>query len=245
MKIIRSKILSGFSEILHGVSTIDLTDEEDVFGFNLSFEVGDKPERVLANREKFFKALGTNYSNVAYQEQIHSDIVKIVTRPGNQGKSDAMITNRKNLALAISMADCTPILLYDLKEKVIAGVHSGWRGTSKRILEKTIEKMGKEFSTVPENIFAYVGPSICQKHYEVGREVAEIFPTEFVEQKDGKYFLDVAGANVRMLLQAGVPSGNIEKSELCTFEAKGVLHSYRRDREKSGRGFAAIMLKEE
>ena len=245
MQIIRSKILSKYEEILSGVSTMDFSDPEDSFGFNLSFTVGDNYQRVLKNRENFFNALGTDYSRAAYQEQIHSDIIKIVTQPGNQGKSDAMITTRKNIALAVSIADCTPILIYDRKNKIIAGVHSGWRGTYKRILEKTIRKMLEEFNSDPQNIIAYLGPSICQKHYEVGDEVAKKFPKEFVFEKKGRSFLDVAGINVRMLLDNGVPEMNIEKSELCTFEAKGILHSYRRDKEKSGRGFAVIMMKEE
>jgi YfiH family protein len=243
VQIIRSEILSRYTEILHGVSTMNFSDPEDSFGFNLSFTVGDNYERALKNREKFFNALGTDYSRAAYQEQIHSDIIKIVTHPGNQGKSDAMITARKNIVLAISIADCTPILIYDSRDKIIAGVHSGWRGTHKRILEKTIRKMIEEFGSDPQYIIAYLGPSICQKHYEVGKEVAEKFSQEFVIRKEGKFFLDVAGVNVKILLENGVPEKNIEKSELCTFEAKGLLHSYRRDKENSGRGFAVIMMK--
>ncbi len=94
-----------------------------------------------------------------------------------------MVTARKNIALAVSIADCTPILIYDKKNKIIAGVHSGWRGTYKRILEKTIRKMLKEFNSDPQNIIAYLGPSICQKHYEVGDEVAKKFTREFVFEK--------------------------------------------------------------
>ncbi len=245
MKIIHGKILSRFPEIIHGVSTQDFSRTGDSFGFNLSFSVGDDPARVLKNREEFFEALGTTYANAAYQKQIHSDVIKVVEAPGFQGESDAMITTRKGIALAISVADCTPILLYDFENKIIAGIHSGWRGTRIKITEKTLKKMIKDYGSTPANIVAYVGPSICQEHYEVGKEVAELFEEKFVLEKDGKYFLDVAGANVEMLLEAGIPQENIEHSELCTFEAKGVLHSYRRDREKSGRGFAVIMMKED
>ncbi len=245
MRIIRSQILNKFGNLLHGVSTMDFSDANDLFGFNLSFSVGDDPQKVLENRQKFFRLLGTDYSRAAFQEQIHSDIVKIVNAPGNQGKSDAMITNKKNIALAVSIADCTPVLLYDYENKVIAGVHSGWRGAFQKIPVKTILKMKAKFNTKPENVVAYLGPSICVDHYEVGVEVAEKFPTEFVKSKNGKLFLDVAGFNYKMLLESGIPEQNIERSDLCTYEAKDVLHSYRRDGKKSGRGFAVIMMKGE
>jgi len=242
MRIIRSPLLSQLENVVHGMSTRDFSRQGDTFGFNLSFGVADEPVRVESNRKEFFARLGTDYSNAAYQKQIHSDIIKIVKAPGYQGESDAMITNVPDIALAVSAADCVPVLLYDAKRRVIAAVHAGWRGTRKRILERTLEVLIDEFYSVPTDIYAYVAPSICQEHYEVGKEVAEIFPETYVENKKGKFYLDVAGMNVQMLKEFDVPVENISLSSLCTYEEQ-FLHSYRRDRETSGRALAVIMLK--
>ena len=102
--------------------------------------------------------------------------------------------------------------------------------------------MKNKFNSKPENLFAYIGPSICQSHYEVGAEVAEKFDERYLQYSDGKILLDVAGRNYDMLIKSGVPAENIEKSDLCTFE-EDYLHSYRRDGKSSGRMLAVIMLK--
>ena len=145
--------------------------------------------------------------------------------------------------MAVSVADCVPILLYDPVKKIIAGVHSGWRGTEKKILLKTLKEL-KNYGSLPENLVAYIGPSISKNVYEVGKEVAEFFDEKYLEQKGEKFLLDVASVNFDILLDAGVKKNNIQLSSLCTFAMKDVLHSYRRDGNKSGRSYAVIALRE-
>ncbi len=168
----------------------------------------------------------------------------VVENDGNCGESDALITTKNNLGLAISTADCPAIFIYDRKRKIICGVHSGWRGTSKRILEKTVIKLTDQFNSNPADLYCYIAPSISQVNYEVSEEVAEQFNEKDFYNKDGRYFLDLAGANYRMLINCGVKESQIQISQLCTFEFSSIFHSYRRWGNESGRALAVIAMKE-
>jgi len=194
------------------------------------------------NRQNFFRSLGLE-NRVATQNQIHSDKIVYVDNPGNQGEADAMITDKPNLGLAISTADCTSIFLYEPKRKIIAGVHSGWRGTSLRILEKTMTKLEDDFHADPKEIFAYISPSIHQKNYEVGEEVAAHFDAKYSLPHGEKFLLDVAKINYDILRKFGVRKENIQISSLCSYDWKSLFHSYRRDGNISGRSLGVIALK--
>jgi len=243
MRIIKSKIFEQFPEITFGMSTKFKFDNMDKFNFNMSFNIGDENERVESNRRLFFESLGLEIENVAHQKQIHSDIIKETGYGGSVGESDAIITPRKGIGIAVSAADCTTIYLYDKVEKVIAGVHSGWRGTEKKILSKTLNRLKNEFDCEPENLFVFIAPSISQKRYEVGKEVAEKFNTEYSIPFREKYLLDVSRINYDMLVKFGIPKEQIEMSDLCSYD-ENYIHSFRRDKSESGRAFGVIVIKE-
>lgn len=244
MLIITPFIFKQFPEIICGFSTKAGYNTESPYFFNLSYSVGDKKEIVDSNRKAFFNEFLLNESMVGYQKQIHGDDIREVNAAGNCGESDALITTRKNLALAISSADCPAIFIYDPKLKVIAAVHSGWRGTEKKILQKTIRKLCNDYRSEPKNMFCYIGPSISQINYEVSEEVASKFDSEFILKKNSRYFLDLQSANLKMLTEEGVKRSNIQVSSMCSFEYDSILHSYRRDGEKSGRSLGIIAMKE-
>lgn len=122
-------------------------------------------------------------------------------------------------------------------------MHSGWRGTEKKILHKTLLKL-KDMGCKPENVIAYIGPSISKNIYEVGKDAAGMFDKKYIDEKENKFFLDVAGINLDILLNSGVKKNNIQVSQLCTYAMKDILHSYRREGEKSGRSLAVIAMKE-
>lgn len=244
MEIIRSEIFSKYPEIIFGFSTKSGLGRRAPYFFNLSLSVGDDENIVRENRREFIKNLGLNPGNIVTQKQVHSDIIRYVGEPGEPRESDAMITDRTGLGLAVGVADCTPIFIYDRVRKVIAGVHSGWRGTEKKILLKTLRRLEKEFNCKAVNLVAYIGPSICGKNYEVGEEVAALFDQEFIVPKNGKFLLDVASVNYRMLIDFGLAEGQVEKSELCTFREEKLLHSYRRDGKISGRSLGIIAMKD-
>ena len=244
MQLIRSQIFKKYPNLNFAFSTKIGLNRTAPYFFNLSLSVGDDEKIVKENRKTFFTEPGLSEENVAIQKQTHSNIVRYVTKGGIVGESDAMFTDKKKLGLAIGVADCTPIFIFDPENKIIAGVHSGWRGTEKRILEKTILKLKSEFNSKPEKLVAYIGPSISQKNYEVGKEVADQFDDKYKIKKGEKYLLDVASANYDMLINSGLQQHNIEKSNLCTYEEKDLLHSYRRDGQKSGRSMGIIAIRD-
>ncbi|MEW6193666.1 MAG: peptidoglycan editing factor PgeF [Bacteroidota bacterium] len=243
MKIIKSKLFERFPEIVFGMSTKIGLDRKSPFYFNLSFTVGDSAAIVRENRNVFFNELGLDPNQVAYQKQIHSDLIKFTETPGLLGESDALITTKQNIGLAISTADCTPIFVYDPENKIIAAVHSGWRGTQKQILKKTIDNLINNFNTKAKNLFVYVGPSISQKNYEVGEEVGAQFDQKYIKNQNGRLYLDVLKANVDMLNDFMIPTNQIEVSHLCTYSEKELLHSFRRDGNFSGRSLGVIAMK--
>jgi len=244
MYILKPYIFNNYPEILFGFSTKISSESKSPYYFNLSYSVGDEKNLVDKNRKEFFEAIGLTIETVGYQRQIHSDIVQVIGCGGDNGASDALVTSKKNLGLAIAVADCTPIFIYDKKNKVISAVHSGWQGTENTILLKTLIKLQKEFSSKPGNMIVYIGPSISQINYEVGKEVAEKFDQTFVKPKGDKYLLDVSGINYQILMDFGIPQNQIQKSELCSYEFSTLLHSYRRDGNLSGRSLGVIAIKE-
>ena len=172
-------------------------------------------------------------------KQIHSDRVLIADRPGFAGEGDALVTNRPLLAISVRTADCYPILLADAKNRAVAAVHAGWRGTAAQIVRKTLQKMTTEFGTSPGDVYAAIGPGIGVCCYEVGEEVARKFGY------DAKTHLDLASENRNQLESAGVPPGNIEALGVCTFCDAERFFSYRRDKENPGRMTSFIQIASE
>jgi YfiH family protein len=243
MQIVRSTLLKNYNNIIFGISTKIGLNRNAPFYFNMSLTVGDKPEIVWENRTAFAKELGLGIEQIAFQKQIHSDIITIIDKPGTIENSDAMITAKEVIGLAISTADCTPIFIYDFHNRVIAAVHSGWRGTQKKILAKTLIKLKNDYNSKPDDLIVFAGPSISQKNYKVGEEVASLFDSKYVITESNKFYLNVLSANVDMLFDFGISKSNIEISPLCSYGDK-FFHSFRRDGEKSGRALGIIAIRE-
>lgn len=146
---------------------------------------------------------------------------------------DSCYTRLTNITLNVVVADCVPILLYDSKKKIVWAVHAGWRGSSEKILKKTLEALKEKFWSEMKDIIMHIWPSICENCYEVGREVAELFDDHVVSQSHSKYFLDLRAENLIQALESWVPRENIEISEECTFELPEKYFSYRREKLKA------------
>jgi YfiH family protein len=243
MVFIKALIFEQFPEILFGFSTKVGNDRKPPYNFNMSLSVNDETKVVTENRSSFFSAVGLNDKEIALQKQVHQGEISIVDAPGISGESDAMITNKRGLGLAVSTADCTPIFIYDKENKVIAGVHSGWRSTEKKILRKTLNLLKKKYGSFSQNLFVYIGPSISQKNYEVGKEVAEKFDEKYLTPKNGKFLLDIPKANYDFLIDFNIPTENVQLSSLCTYENDKLLHSYRREGKESGRALGVIAMR--
>ncbi len=238
--IIRSEIFEKFPELIFGFSTKPGGVSPEPYCLNLSNAVGDDPENVSANRNLFFSRLGIDESRITFQKQIHSSVINYSPHPAHFDGCDAIFTDVKNNFLAVGVADCIPVFLYDPVSKVIAGVHSGWKGTHEKILTKTISEIIKKFGINPANLTAFIGPGICSEHYEVGEEVGILFDEKYKHRSNGKFYLDLKKDNYDQLINSGVKQNSIEVSGLCTFCEKNLLHSYRRDGVKSGRMFGVI-----
>lgn len=245
MFILKPYIFNRFKNIVFGFSTRFSKNTNSPYGFNLSYSISDDREIVEKNRKEFFEQIGLSNESISFQRQIHSDIIQVVDCSGDCGQSDALITNKKGLGLAVIIADCTPIFIYDNKNHIIAAVHAGWRGTEQNILGKTLDKLSNDFNSKPGELNVYIGPSISQNNYEVGDEVATKFDNKYLHRNDRKYLLDVSWINYDILLEFGVPKVQIQKSVLCTFEYSDLFHSYRRDGSLSGRSIGVIAMKDQ
>ena len=243
-KIIRSALFSKFPEIVFGFSTKTGGVSPEPFGLNLSISVGDDPENVKRNREIFFNELGIKEEQVTFQKQIHSANINYSSKPEHFDGCDAVYTDKKNVFFAVSVADCIPVFLYAPDKKVVAGIHSGWKGTHARIVTHTIEELINKFQINATDLIAYIGPGISQDKYEVGDDVGKFFDDDVKFERNGKYYPDLKKDNYKQLIAAGLKTENIEISELCTFQEKELLHSYRRDGIRSGRMFGVIGMKD-
>ena len=177
------------------------------------------------------------FANLATLKQIHSSTcVPGEGRSGVLGEGDALLENVPGSVVAVKTADCIPVLLVDERLRAVAAVHAGWRGTVAGIVGRAIQAMGERFGTRPADLHAAIGPGIGLCCYEVGPEVA----VHFGGQEKGH--IDLPGANRSQLVDAGVTPGRIYASNLCTQCNPGEFHSFRRDKEASGRlhSFAGI-----
>ncbi|MCI0472125.1 MAG: peptidoglycan editing factor PgeF [Ignavibacteria bacterium] len=242
---IKPKIFEKFENVVCAVSTrYSGNDDVHPFYFNLSYKVGDKSENVKLNRDRLFGALGIDGNKVTYQNQTHSVKHNYVNEPSFFKDSDALFTDIPENYLAVSVADCVPVFLFEPEKKIISAVHSGWRGTHAKILTETMLTFKKMFNINYEDVIAYIGPCISLKNYEVSKEVYDMFRSEVKEIRNDKYYVDLRNDNYLQLKELGVKPENIEVTEFCTYENPELFHSYRRDKDKSGRMLGIIGLKE-
>ncbi|HUJ82553.1 MAG TPA: peptidoglycan editing factor PgeF, partial [Candidatus Acidoferrales bacterium] len=187
-------VAHGFSTRAGGASRFENPDarsKQAGLVLNLGFAEWDERARVEENRRRFQKTLGAESMALVAVRQIHSDIIHVIdTAPPQPLRGDALITATPGLLIAVQTADCVPILLADPEYRVVAAVHAGWRGTLKRIAEKTVGRMRMLFGSRPEKILAALGPGIGRCCYEVGPEVAKEFASQFENARewfDGPY----------------------------------------------------------
>jgi len=203
--------------------------------------------------------LGINLttSKIIKPVQKHTNNVQIVDETNINNyfdNTDGLITNLKNVALATSLADCQGILIYDPNKRVIGNVHSGWRGTLKRIVINAIHLMEEKFNSNPADIEIYICPSILKCCFEVDEDVEILFRNEFNDinidefietrnkTKNQKFYIDTVGINRAILMKEGVKAENIITSNICTKCNSDKIHSYRADGKNAGRNLSIIMM---
>lgn len=226
---------------------------------NVSTTNGDNLDDVRKNYKILGNAVGFDYKKTVLSRQTHTDNIRIVSED-DIGKGlikerdyddvDGLITNIKGVTLVTQFADCTPLLFFDPENKVIANVHSGWRGTVKQIGKRAVEMMKCEFGCDPKNIIAAIGPCINKCCYEVDDPVykefekCEVFDLEkvFIGKENGRFMLDLVEANKEILLSSGIQEENLDVSDLCTHCNSHIFHSHRATAGKRGNLGAFITL---
>lgn len=198
----------------------------------------DDPETVEENRRRGLRRVGVTPDAVAWLRQVHGTTV-CDARPGVQ-EGDALCTARPGLALAVSTADCYPILFEDTGGTAVAAAHAGWRGTLGRIAAATVAAMLAHGARL-EAIRAAIGPGICGAQYEVGPELVAAFrDAGFPDECFLGRNLDLAAANRFVLRECGLVDGAVWTAGRCSTEPD--FFSHRRDRGLTGRMWSVIVL---
>lgn len=229
--------------------------------FNLGYYGGDNPELVQKNRNILCKQLQIDPDLLFVPHQTHGDVIKIIDATflhNNQEYQeseldgvDALITSLPDVGIAITTADCVPVVFHCPQQAIIAAAHAGWRGTAANIAVKVIKKMQTDYSCEPQNIRATIFPCISSTIYEVGKEVIQAIAATGIDFKDvsrpgntpGRFFLDLTAVNYRQLLLAGLASQNISLLNDCTYTNNNDLFSARRQGINSGRMLSGIVMK--
>ena len=243
-----------FPEFYHGFSTRLGGVSKGVYSsMNLSFTRGDEEEAVLENYRRIADAIGFSMEGIVCSDQTHTVHIRQVTE-ADKGKGvlqkkdytdiDGLITNVPSITLTTFYADCVPLFFLDPVNKAAGLAHSGWRGTVGRMGEKMVRAMKDAFGSEPENLYAGIGPSICQDCYEVSADVADRFREEFqgyeedagllYKTKPGKYQLNLWKANEIVLTEAGILREHISFPGICTCCNPEFLFSHRASQGKRG-----------
>ena len=199
--------------------------------------------------------LGYRFRKVMHCRQTHSDIVHIVREEDLERglpEGDGMLTDLPGVALEIRTADCQSVFLYDPAHGVVGNIHSGWRGTLAGITARAVRLMVSQYGSRPEEIEAYINPSILRCCFEVEEDVLSLFAgrvdTDRYAEKgrilDGrrKYLLDTAAVNRDDLLAEGLRADHVVLSGICTKCEKETYHSYRGSGQAAGRNGSIICL---
>lgn len=247
----------GFSTRIGGVSTGAYAS------MNLSFSRGDDQELVRENFRRFGAAIDTDIADMVFSAQTHATNIRRVTAldkgkgilaPQDYNDVDGLITDEPGISLVTFYADCLPLFFVDPVNRAIGVGHSGWRGTVRRMGEHMIQAMTQAFGSRPENLIAVIGPSICQKCYEVCRDVANAFALAFdrleymdflIDNGNDHYQLDLWKANWYMLRAAGLTKAHIHTAELCTCCNSDWLWSHRVAGDQRGSLAGFLMLKKQ
>ena len=186
--------------------------------------------------------------------QVHGDRIRVLDGEGpfpeGLSECDGLVSDRPGVALGVRTADCVPIFFVDRVRRVIGAAHAGWRGTALGIAAAMVETLAERFSSRREDLLAVIGPAIGPCCYQVDAPVFEAFSAmpgadRFLHPcpEKGRWMADLALANRLQIQEAGVPSGNIFASGLCTVCRRDLFFSHRAGGGCEGRQINLLMLK--
>lgn len=210
------------------------------------------------NLKDVAKFLDVDIDKVYEANQTHSCNIEMVTNEDKVGSDkfknvDGLITNVKGVTLLIKVADCQAIFIYDPVKKVIGNVHSGWKGTSDKIIIKALDKIIMEYQSKKEDLIICINPCILGCHFEIeddvltqfkekiGPSIEEFLTIGKIISGKQKYYLDLVKLNEKILIDYGIKKENIYLSNTCTVCDEDKFYSYRAEKTPKRNG-AVISL---
>ena len=280
MEYLQFRKLLEYEDIINHAYTLGIDVGFKTTTVNQNLAPKERLELAKESYKKLCSSIGSDYVHIVQANQNHTDIIKTVTKKVNtnepdfslaeKGIEDGLITNKKDFMLATTNADCILLLFFDPVKHVIANTHSGWRGTLQRISVKTVQKMMNEFGSNPKDIICCICPSIRKCHFEVDKDVKDLFENEFKDLKNTK-FIDIEKENIEKTVQLtdfieekkqnikwnidtvlinkiilqniGLKPENIIDSGICSVCHSDMIHSYRVEKKAYNAETAIIELK--
>ena len=211
----------------------------------------DNKKNIKKNLSYVKKKIFSKKNNIVILYQIHSSKFFYIKKFQKKKLiGDGLITNFKNLPLGILTADCAPILILDIKKKIIAAIHVGWKGAYKNIVYKILKRLIK-LGSQKKDIIAVIGPCIGQKNYEIGKEFKDKFIKKnkknliYFKLKKRKIYFDLSKFIFNQLNSFGILKIDVINKD--TFDIKNNFFSARRSLKRNepdyGRNISVIMLK--
>lgn len=243
--------IEHFFTLKHGGNS-----KKEYLGLNLGYFTDDDKEDVKQNYIDVCNKFNIDYKRLFIPKQIHSDKFIYVDEE-NTGtlikqkfiECDGGFTNISNIPLVSNSADCITILIYEKNTDYISSIHSGWKGVTNNIVNKTINKMVQEHGCKKENMIVCIGPSICTNCFEVKQDVYNIFYNLFSKYKDVFYKKDDYTYNIdlvkilyNLLIDNEISKENIHISNICNKCNVDDFYSYRNNKI-TGRMGNFIMLR--
>ncbi len=236
----------GFTTRAGGVS------EGPYASLNLGLSSGDARDRVEANRDRLLAALGVRREQVCGYHQVHGARVMVGRNGWFEEKADASVSDDPEHLLVVSAADCYPVLFHDPVTGAAGAAHCGWRGALQRLPALVVEAMAREYGADPGELRVAIGQGVSGRCYQVDRSVGESFlaagfpdavvsegepPPDLADLAPGgeRVLLDVHGAVLHALAEAGVREEHVASLGRCTHCEPDEFFSHRRDRGRTGR----------
>ncbi len=241
----------GFSTRTGGVSAA-YSSHVRPCDLNLGMTAEDDPVRVRENRQRLAEqASGSRMTPLLLIRQVHSGASVILRRDqplwSEAPQADGSLSDQPGILLAVQTADCIPVLVADVEQRVAAAFHAGWRGTVQRIVEQGVATMKAEFGSKPQHLVAAIGPGIGPCCYAVGNDLVAQFAGHFSYSAqlfrtttEGALSLDLVEANRRQLLSTGINPEQIVALGGCTCCQPELFFSHRGQHGKTGRMMSVI-----
>ncbi|MBQ3414764.1 MAG: polyphenol oxidase family protein [Clostridia bacterium] len=226
----------------------------------------EKYNDAIKNYKNLCETLEMNFINIIKCRQNHTKNIGIISKKINKDAPDfdielfkegvdGLVTNKPNLILGTTNADCILLLFFDPIKKVISNVHSGWKGTLQEISIQAVNKMINEYNCSPSNIICCICPSIRKCHFEVDKDVKDMFFNKFKNLEEinqiieynamrDKWNIDTVLINRVILKKLGLKDENIIDSGICSVCNSNLVHSFRVEKEGYGLETALIELKD-